>query len=766
MMHSDNEALALHGVKDYEASEYLGLEGESTSASTKRGLNFNPLRRLVQRNLLLILLPTLTAAGVTAAIVKLSPQSYTGSFQVLVEPMTSEGLLTQPSALTSESSPSAIGVDYSTLIRVLTSPSVLNDIIEKVKDQYPSADYNRFIKALEVSRVETNPAEKTKIIDVSYEDADPQQILFTLNELASGYLKFGLEDRKKEIGGGVTFIEQQLPSLQKRVDTLERQTQALLQQHNISDFESEGAELATQAREIESQKQEAERNLAAQKNLYNNLQSQLGQTPQEVLRVSSLSENPRYQALLSQLKELEARIAIESAQFQPEFPALQDLQEQRLNLMALLKQESQQLVGSSSVPQFQNSIQKSLSQQMIDTLNETQVLETRSAALTQAAAEIAQKTQQFPAIRRQYNDLQAQLEVARNTLKQLQLRRESLRVESAQKEVPWRLLSKPQLLKDEDGNLITSSRKGLQKLILGTLGGFLFGVGCAILREKRKDVFFSPEDLQEDVKVPVLGVFPFVEGGEQQRPPALLGLPETPEMLARTLPMAPLTMAAEGLYTNLRFLPLEPTVRSLVIASLGAKDGKTTVVTELAKAAASMGQRVLVVDTNMVMPQLHSRLEVPNFEGLIEVMTKGLDPNQYIQRSPYHHNLFVLTAGQVTTGSHKLVASQQMQHLMEQLHTMYDLVLYDTPQIQSYSDANFLALHVDGLLMVVSVGKTLRSRFLKVMKSMQNGRLPLLGLVANRANVKDSAPSDPTPEANSLERADEDEFDIFKVPAS
>jgi polysaccharide biosynthesis transport protein len=764
MMHSDPEEAALRSIKGYEAEEYLGLENVKTASGGKqRGLSLNPLQRLIKRNLLLIGIPTLTAAVVTGGLVSLSTQQYSGTFQILVEPMSTEGKLSQPSVLSTDSVNSTVEVDYLTLVRVLTSPSVLSGIVRKIHERYPDVTNATLDKRLTVERVEKNPGEKTKILAVTYESSKPDEIVFVLNQLSAGYLKFGLEDRKKQISGGVAFIEQQLPGLKRRVETLEGQLQAVQQQHKISDLDSEGVQLAEQARQIQTQQMEAQRDLAAQKTLASNLQTQLGgMSPQQVIQISSLNENPGIQSLRSQLKELEAKTALLEATATSENPEMQTLQEKRDNIRKLLDQESNRLVGSSSVPQFQNSIQKSMSQQLIDSLNQAQALEARSQALSQANTSIDQKISEFPSIKRRYNDVQAQLEIAQSTMKQLQLKRESLRVESAQKEVPWRLLANPDLVRDAQGNPIQSSRKAIQKLLMGTLGGFLLGLGAAILREKRRDVFFSLEDLQESLQLPVVGTFPFSEKAATSGGRSLITAGDQELAQGRPNPES-LSSAAETLYTSLRFLPIDPGIRSLVIASSNPKDGKTTVVTHLAKAAASMGQRVLVVDANMVLPQVHTWFDVPNFEGLVEVLTKSIDPNQLIQRSPLQSNLFVLPAGQVSQGSRKLVASQQMQHLMSQLHTMFDLVLYDTPPLQNQPDANFLALGVDGMLLVVSVNKTRRAQFFRLLKKFQSGRVPLLGVVANQVKTKDVSRS--TQSEDEFGGLD-DEFEMFRISSS
>ena len=101
-----------------------------------------------------------------------------------------------------------------------------------------------------------------------------------------------------------------------------------------------------------------------------------------------------------------------------------------------------------------------------------------------------------------------------------------------------------------------------------------------------------------------------------------------------------------------------------------------------------------------------------------------------------------------------------MQHLMGQLHSMFDLVLYDTLPLQSYADANFLSRNADGMLLVVSVGKTRRSLVLKLLKKIQGVRIPLLGIVANQ--VKSMPSSSESDKHDSLEHF-EDEFEMFRI---
>jgi Mrp family chromosome partitioning ATPase len=72
-----------------------------------------------------------------------------------------------------------------------------------------------------------------------------------------------------------------------------------------------------------------------------------------------------------------------------------------------------------------------------------------------------------------------------------------------------------------------------------------------------------------------------------------------------------------------------------------------------------------------------------------------------------------------------------MQYLMEEFQATFDLVIYDTAHFGGFMDANFLAAHTDGILMVVAIGKTKRSLVMKVMEQLNTYRIPTLGVVAN-----------------------------------
>lgn len=732
------------------------LGGEATEGKPKGGLKLRPITAIVWRNLPLILGVTTVMGGLAYMGYRSTPLIYQGDFTLLVEPITSQARATDPTAISrAEVTQTGDTIDYPTLLQVLQSPELLSKIADKIKTRYPNVSADSLARDLKnqdltVARIGTNLLDSTRAIGVTYKGTDRDQVEFVLSQLAMGYLRYSLEDRTSRIGGGVKFIEDQLPGLQQRVNNLESQIQAIRQRYRFTDPTIENEQVVDQLRDVRQKKLEAETQLQEQATLYGSLRNQLKLSPEQGLATVSLSQNPRYQDLLTQLKKVESQIAVSLARFNEESPVVQRLREQQRNLNRLLSQEAIAILGQSSpnVPQtatvfaYQDQLRVGLITQLVSTANQTKALQARTNEILRTEGELDRRLVELPAIVRQYNSLQQQLDIATKTLNQFLLQRETLRVEAAQKEVPWEYLSKPQLISSPlTGKPIATRGKKSTQLLMGGVGaGLLLGLLAALLREKLRNVFVTARDLQDAIQLPFLGVIP--KAGKE------LDSAANGKMGALS---SPFLDAFSSLYMNLRFLGTNMAIHSLAIGSVEPGDGKTTVALNLAKMAASMGQRVLLVDANLFSPRIHLLLDLSNQRGLTDVLRQKLDTDTVIQPSPLDENLFVLTAGPVQIDSTKLFASTEMQRLARRLEGMFDLVIYDTPALEGLTDVNFLTAQTNGLLMVVGVKKTQRSRFNANLEELKKYRLPVVGVVANHTTSSGYAAYPTGAQANAQE---------------
>ncbi|MBF2027630.1 MAG: polysaccharide biosynthesis tyrosine autokinase [Oscillatoriales cyanobacterium C42_A2020_001] len=728
-----------HNRLDNPSFATADFGSESAEGKPKGGFKLRPILAILWRNAFLIGGVTAVAGGLAFLGYLRTPVVYEGNFTILVEPITSQARATDPTAISrAQVTQDNSSIDYPTLLEVLQSPELLSKIAAQIQSRYPEVSSSSLSRDLEyqnftVIRKGTNLLDSTRTIDVTYRGTDPQGVQFILEKLAEGYLRFSLEDRKTRIGGGVEFIEDQLPALQQRVNNLESQIQAIRQRYRFNDPNVENQEVAEQLRDVEEKRLDAETLLREQATLYGNLQNQLRLTPEQGLAASALSQNPRYQDLLTQLKRVESQIAVSLARFNEESPIVQRLREQERNLNQLILRETGQILGQSSpgvpgssqVVSFQDALRVSLIGQLVTSANQTKALQARINQIAATENELNRRLTELPALTRQYNTLQQQLDIATKTLNQFLLQRETLRVEAAQKEVPWEIISKPKLATNPvTGTPIAKRGKKALQMAVATLGaGVLLGVLAALLRERLRNVFVTANDLQDAVQLPFLGVIP--SAGNR-----VGSLSNGKGMRASD----PFLDAFSSLYTNLRFLNANSPVRSIAVSSVEPGDGKTTIALNLAQMASSMGQRVLLVDANFFAPQIHTLLDVSNQRGLTDTLRQKVDVEEVIQKSSLDDNLSVLVAGPIQVDATKLFASYEMQNLARRLQEMFDLVIYDTPALDGLTDVNFLAAQTDGLLMVVGVNKTKRSRFNETLEGLKKYRLPIVGVVANHTS--------------------------------
>ena len=738
----------------------LPAVNQSENKADGDSIDLRHLASIIKHRLRLISAVILGVTTTTAIVTFTQEPKYEGSFQLLVEPVSEK----QDSPL--GDNPLSIlqqnlgGLDYDSQIEVLRSPRVLKPIIKSLASKYPEIEYDELIKPKK-SPLKIAQLDETKILKVSYVDPDPKKIKFVLDTLAEAYPKYSLEEKRAKVQQGIDFVEQQLPEVRGRVDRLQGEVQRFRQVHNLLDPEQQAEILAGQQVDFEQKLFDTQAKTKETKSLYTLLQKQLGLEPQQALAASYLSESPRYQNLLDELQKVEVELATESTRFSAKNPTVQALEEKRANLTNLLQEEAGGVLGdnlSNSVENKPNntspsSLRLQLNQQYIQAANELEILKIREQALKGELAKINKYTKQMPVIARQYTDLRRQLRVATESLTRFLTAQEELQLQGAQQALPWQTISQPSLLKKP------ISPNPPRNLILGLFSGVLLGLSAALLAERLDPVFHSAEELKESINLPLLGQIPI----EKDLKP-LDELEATPKKDKFSLPqlyigdtplninqLTPASTTNRGqkwygathflesfrsLNTNIKLLGSDTSIRTFVISSSIPSEGKSTVSCHLAQAAAAMGQKVLVIDADLRRPQIHRWIGVKNEAGLSNVLATGLDIESAIVNLPRWGNLSVIPAGDIPPDPTRLLSSQKMYALMDQLKAskQYDLIIYDTPPILEFADGRILSSHTDGVVLIVRIGKTDRFLLKQNLDNIRMSNVPVLGVIANQVN--------------------------------
>ncbi len=653
---------------------------------------------------------------------------YEGKFRLLVEPVTTENKLeglTQLPGIVSNNLPQE-GLDYNTQIQVLQSPEIMNPIINQLAARYPEIDYTSLLENMVIERFE-----KTKILEVSYQATEEEEIQFVLQQLAQEYLRYSLQERQTKLRQGIDFVDSQLPQLEARVNNLQRQLQQYRQQFNFIDPEVKAEYLSEQIDKIGLQKLDAQKELAETRALYASFQAQSGAAladnpdfyaatslQERTDTAQALKEAPVYQKLVGQLREIESQIGADGTLFQSDSPNMVVLREKRENLLPVLRAEAQRVLGNK----------------LVELSTQISSVEIRLAQIAEAENTLSRQVEQLPTLARQYSDLQRELKIATESLNRFLENRQSLEIENAQNKIPWQVIAAPKV----EDNPVSPNIK--RNLILGAIAGLMAGMGAALLAERLDNVFHKPEELKDLTKLPVLGVIPFHNGLKKLAPLAQAKVEKKADGYKLVLPKInnpqneayfPFLEAFRSLHTNINFLGSDTPINSLVVSSAEKGDGKSTVAVQLAQAASAMGQRVLLVDADMRLPQVHLRLNLPNEQGLSNVISTNLPIYEVIQRSPISDNLFVITSGQIPPDPIKLLSSKKMLNIMAELRQEFDLVIYDTPPILGLADSSIIATHTAGIIVVVRMAKTDRSVVKQALDGLKLSRAHVLGTVVN-----------------------------------
>ncbi|MCA2938124.1 MAG: polysaccharide biosynthesis tyrosine autokinase [Microcystis sp. M113S1] len=720
-------------------------------------INLRQVLSVVKHRWLIIASITL---GVTSAITTytfLKTPIYQGKFLLLIGQPIEENK--SSSRLAAQDILPQLGgedIDYDTQIAVLTSPQLLNPILSKITPQYPDFTYSDLISKTGKSDLKVSQLKDTKVLEISYQDAEPEKIKLVLDNLARHYLNYSSQERKTEINQGLDFVNAQLPVLQERVNSLQKQMQQFRQQYNFLDPDKEATRLSQQLTSVEQEYRVAQVALNEINSRYQALQQQVGLDPNQAIIATYLSESPGYQDLLKQLQEVEVELAKQSAVFAKDSPIIATLEEKRANLLPLLQNEAQrtlgeklpQTVGNSPALVSRSALRVELTQQLVEAANTRQTLEIKVESLAQALEQQKASVKNLAVLSRRYTDLQRELEIATTSLGRFLEEQQKLQLKVAQQVMPWQLISPPEVEED------FVSPKPVRNLALGLIGGLLLGIGAAFLAERLDPVHHSADELKEDAKLPLLGAIPWqkdlgtIEKVNTALPQLTVGdreitIPNTTAKSASENPsyynFSPFSEAFRTLNANIRLLGSDSPLKSLVISSVSPGDGKTTMAINIAKAAASMGQRVLLVDADLRRPQIHLRLNLNNDHGLSNVIAEGLDWNEAIQPLPRYENLSILTAGSIPPDPSRLLSSQRMQEMISQLQQdhAFDLIIYDLPPLAAFADAKILAAMATGLILVTKLGKTDRFALKNLLEDLRLSHISLLGLVANNVSRKD-----------------------------
>lgn len=259
--------------------------------------------------------------------------------------------------------------------------------------------------------------------------------------------------------------------------------------------------------------------------------------------------------------------------------------------------------------------------------------------------------------------------------------------------------------------------------VSGMVSGVLLMGAVAFLIEYLDDSLKTPEDVQQYLGIPVVGMVGEMEGGKRDK------INPAPGVFIADNPLSPVGESLRALRTNLEFFSVDQPLKSLIITSANPSVGKTTLAVNLAAAISYSDRRVILVDADLRRPTLHRYFEINNRKGLSDLFTSPLEPSD-VAHTWGDPAIKIITSGALPPNPTELLSSNRMDTILEEMRKLSDIIVIDTsPSV--VSDSVALSAKVDGVLVVIEPGKTTINQAREMLEHLRRAKATVLGAVLN-----------------------------------
>lgn len=274
----------------------------------------------------------------------------------------------------------------------------------------------------------------------------------------------------------------------------------------------------------------------------------------------------------------------------------------------------------------------------------------------------------------------------------------------------------------------------------------IFGVtALAFLLFYLDDTVKYHEDVERELKIPIAGKIVKSEVKlDQPRKKADSSVHSSlnrqtaisPELVVEKRPKAIVSENIKSLRTNLQFTSVDNDLKTILVTSTNAGEGKSFIAANLAASFAQADKKVLLVDCDLRKGRLHKLFNVSNLAGLSNLlMDEILNSRRYIQATGVK-NLSIITRGTYPPNPAELLSSEKNKNLMHRLRQDFDTVIFDGTPCNGLADSVILSTLVDETLIVTKDATTAKSALIGTKEALEKVGANIAGVVFNGINKK------------------------------
>jgi len=517
----------------------------------------------------------------------------------------------------------------------------------------------RQLEDILLANLSIDPVRGSRLINVRFTSPEAAFSAQVANEWTRQFTDMTLDRRFQSTAAARQFLETRLEQLRLRLEQSERELVGYASNQRIIN--------------IQSNRDESGRTIGERSIIADDLQAinlaLAAATAERVRAEARLREpgvstsvslnNDTVSGLRKRRADLAADYARALAQFEPEYPAVMALKSQLDALNRSLAQEEGR-IGAGIQGEYREAVDRERQlREKVDNLK-AQLLDQRRRSI-------------------QYNIFQREVDTNRSLYDGLLQRYKEIGVAGVG-------ANNVSLVDQAATPVKPSSPNLLVNLLLSVLVGLLIAAVAVQVRELVEDAITDPQDLQDALALPTLGVIPNA------------GTESVIDLLTDRKSIA--SEAYMSMQTNLQFSSDHGTPRTLVVTSTRASEGKSTTAFATATQLARIGRSVILIDADMRSPSVHHLVGIKNTAGTSNFLSGQDDVAKLIQSTAIS-GMSVMVAGPIPPNAAELLTGKRMSLLLDSLLKQFDHVVVDAPPVLGLADSPLIASKVEATIYAV-----------------------------------------------------------------